>query len=80
MLYINADLCKGNSEENRFPIPCYLIDAFAKYDCDERNPKRILEKLSSSIDIEGIIKLYLAVTKAYTQEFYEKNSYNIYRT
>lgn len=73
MLYRKADLCKSNSEENRFPIPYYLIDAFAKYECNERTPYQISEQLNNSKNIETIIKLYAAVTKAYTKEFNESN-------
>lgn len=73
LLYKKADLCKSNSEENRFPIPYYLIDAFAKYECNERTPHNISEQLKDSKNIETIIKLYAAVTKAYTREFNESN-------
>lgn len=73
LLYRKADLCKSSSDENRFPIPYYLIDAFAKYECDERTPYQISEQLNDSKNIETIIKLYAAVTKAYTKEFNESN-------
>ena len=73
LLYRKADLCKSNSEENRFPIPYYLVDAFAKYECNERTPQKVSEKLSNTKDIENIIKLYSAVTKAYTREYNENN-------
>lgn len=73
LLYKKADVCKNNSEENRFPIPYYLIDAFAKYECNERTPGEILGKLNDSKEIENIIKLYAAVTKAYTKDFNEDN-------
>lgn len=73
LLYKKADLCKCNSDENRFPIPYYLIDAFAKYECNERTPAEIIENLSDSKKIENIIKLYSAVTKAYTQDYSEDN-------
>lgn len=71
LLYKKADLCKSDSEENRFPIPYYLIDAFAKYECNERTPNQIPERLSNGQNIENIIKLYTAVTKAYTREVNE---------
>lgn len=73
LLYRKADLCKSSSDENRFPIPYYLIDAFAKYECAERTPYQISEQLNDSKNIETIIKLYAAVTKAYTKEFNESN-------
>ena len=73
LLYRKADLCKSSSDENRFPIPYYLIDAFAKYECNERTPYQVSEQLNDSKNIETIIKLYAAVTKAYTKEFNESN-------
>lgn len=73
LLYKKADLCKSNSEENRFPIPYYLIDGFAKYECNERISNQISEQLSDHQSIENIIKLYTAVTKAYTRDINETN-------
>lgn len=71
LLYKKADLCKSNSEENRFPIPYYLIDGFAKYECNERISNQISKQLSDHQSIENIIKLYTAVTKAYTRDINE---------
>lgn len=73
LLYKKADLCKSNSEENRFPIPYYLIDGFAKYECNERISNQISKQLSDLQSIENIIKLYTAVTKAYTRDINETN-------
>lgn len=73
LLYKKADLCKSNSEENRFPIPYYLIDGFAKYECNERISNEISKQLSDHQRIENIIKLYTAVTKAYTRDINETN-------
>lgn len=73
LLYKKADLCKSNSEENRFPIPYYLIDGFAKYECSERISNQISKQLSDLQSIENIIKLYTAVTKAYTRDINETN-------
>lgn len=73
LLYKKADLCKSNSKENRFPIPYYLIDSFSKFECEERNPQNILKQLNDSEKIEKIIKLYTAVTKAYTKEISDNN-------
>ena len=74
LLYKKADICKAKSTENRFPIPYYLIDSFAKFECDDRNPELISAKLSTNNDIENIIKLYTRVTKAYTKEINQKRS------
>lgn len=67
LLYKKADMCKTNSPENRFPIPYYLIDCFAKFECVERQPEFILEQLDNTACIKNIIKLYTVVTKAYTK-------------
>ncbi|OQB13334.1 MAG: hypothetical protein BWY15_01798 [Firmicutes bacterium ADurb.Bin193] len=67
LLYRKADVNKSNSSENRFPIPYYLIDAFALYECSNRKPELISNKLNSSELIENTIKLYTIVTKAYTK-------------
>lgn len=71
LLYKKADLSKSNSEDNRFPIPYYLIDAFAKYECSDRDASQVVEQLSSCENIERIIKLYTGVTKAYTKQINE---------
>lgn len=73
LLYKKADLCKSNSKENRFPIPYYLIDAFAKFECNERNPQNISEQLNDSEKIDNTIKLYTAVTKSYTKRINDSN-------
>lgn len=73
LLYKKADLCKSNSKENRFPIPYYLIDAFAKFECNERNPHNISEQLNDSKKIDNTIKLYTAVTKSYTKRINDSN-------
>lgn len=67
LLYKKADICKSNSQENRFPIPYYLIDAFAKYECKNRMPMLISSNLNSNSKIDRIIQLYTMVTKAYTK-------------
>lgn len=67
LLYKKADICKSNSQENRFPIPYYLIDAFAKYECENRTPILISSNLCSSSKIDKVTQLYTAVTKAYTK-------------
>ena len=67
LLYKKADIRKAKSTENRFPIPYYLIDSFAKFECDERKPELISTKLGISDDIENIIGLYTRVTNAYTK-------------
>lgn len=72
MLYKRAEQEKKSSEDDRNPIPYYLIDGFAKYDCSERNSNLISEKLSDSGKINKIVKLYTLVTKDYTREYLKK--------
>lgn len=72
MLYKKAEEVKG---DGRAPIPYYLIDCFARYECKERTPKMILPELSTQDKIKYIIALYQAVTQAYANEYLQ--TYNI---
>lgn len=72
LLYLKAEKVKKEKDDGRTPIPYYLIDGFAKYECDERNPKLISTELSDSKKIHNIIVLYTGVSKAYTREYYKK--------
>ena len=74
LLYKRAEEEKGKKSDSRAPIPYYLVDCFARYECKERTAKLILQELSSNDKIEYIIKLYTAVTKAYTKEYFSKNN------
>lgn len=74
LLYKRADDEKNKKSDSRAPIPYYLIDCFARYECKERTANLILTELSSNDKIEHIIKLYTAVTKAYAKEYYAKYS------
>lgn len=69
LLYKKAEILKNKSQENRIPIPYYLIDGFAKYECKERNISMINIALDSTEKIEKIMKLYTAVSKAYTKNY-----------
>ena len=73
LLYKRAEEEKSKKSDSRAPIPYYLIDCFARYECKERTAKLILQELSSNDKIEYIIRLYTAVTKAYTNEYFSKN-------
>ena len=75
MLYKKAEQVKKEKEDKRTPIPYYLIDGFAKYECSERNPELIGDQLSDTKAINNIITLYTGVTRAYTKEYSKK--YNI---
>lgn len=71
LLYFLSEKHKKQSEDRHTPISYYLIDCFAKYDCDNRSVEMISEKLESYDQIKEIIKLYSAVTKAYTKEYFK---------
>lgn len=75
LLYKRAEQTKKEKEDSRVPIPYYLIDCFARYECQGRNVEKIIEELDSNYKIERIIKLYTAVTKAYAREY--NKSYDI---
>lgn len=75
LLYKRAEQTKKKKEDSRTPIPYYLIDGFAKHECENRNPEKIHNQLSDRNKNDKIISLYTAVTKAYTKEFFKK--YNI---
>lgn len=72
LLYKRAEQTKKERNDSRTPIPYYLIDGFAKYECENRNPEKIQNQLSDRNKINKIINLYTAVTKAYTKEYFKK--------
>lgn len=72
LLYKRAEKTKKEKDDSRAPIPYYLIDCFAKYECLGRNVKNISKELNSNDKVERIIKLYTAVTKAYAREYFKK--------
>lgn len=72
LLYKRAEQTKKEKNDSRTPIPYYLIDGFAKHECDNRNPGKIQNQLSDKCKINRIINLYTAVTKAYTREYFKK--------
>lgn len=72
LLYRRAEQVKKESADKRTPVPYYLIDAFAKYECDNRDVNNISSALENSDKINKIIRLYTAVTKAYCNEYKKK--------
>jgi hypothetical protein len=72
LLYKRAEQEKKLNDDQRAPIPYYLIDGFAKHECKNRNAALITYSLNCKEKIHQIIKLYTAVTKAYSKE-YSKN-------
>lgn len=75
MLYKRADQEKVKNDDSRVPIPYYLIDFFAKYECEDRNPSNISAQLDDIVKINHIIKCYTGVTKGYMNRY--SNDYNI---
>ena len=51
------------------PISFYLIDGFAKYECNSRDGKLISVNLSSADSVKKIIKIYNVVSKNYAKRF-----------
>ncbi len=72
LLYKKAEETKNAKADSRAPIPYYLVDCFARYECKERTKELISTELSSNEKIEKIIKLYKGVSKAYTKEYEKK--------
>ena len=72
---MRAEQAKKESEDKRIPIPYYLIDAFAKYECTNRNALFIKNNLNSAQQINNLVKFYTYVTKYYTKDY--NNKYNI---
>lgn len=69
LLYRRAEQEKVKNDDARTPIPYYLIDFFAKYECNNRNESNIKDELSNTNKIDGIIMLYSRVTKAYAKQY-----------
>ena len=75
MLYKRADQEKVKNDDSRVPIPYYLIDFFAKYECEDRNQSNIATQLDDIVKINHIIKCYTGVTKGYMNRY--RNDYNV---
>ena len=69
MLYKKAEQTKKETDDARAPIPYYLIDFFARYECKNRDYKEIKNQLSDNQKIENIIDLYKKVSKAYAKRY-----------
>lgn len=72
MLYKRAEQTKKEKNDSRTPIPYYLIDGFAKHECEGRNPAKIIEQLGDRDRVNKVINLYTAVSKAYAREYLKK--------
>lgn len=66
LLYLRSEYEKSqNSVNGRVPISWYLIEGFAKYECGGGDFSRISEVLSTSADVDRIIRVYIATTMSY---------------
>lgn len=74
LLHMKAEQNKRKSKDKRIPIPYYVIDGFAKYDCKDRNPLLIKENLSNKEKISRILKIYTVVSSLYTSQYCSKNN------
>lgn len=72
MLYKRAEQAKKEKKDSRAPIPYYLIDAFARHECEGKQVEKIVDCLNNNEKVERIINLYTAVTKAYCSDYYKK--------
>ncbi len=70
LLYKRAERTKKSKNDSRFPIPYYLVDGFARFECNGRSSDLIQAGLSDSAKVDKIIKLYTMVTSAYTTEYF----------
>ena len=71
LIYKRAEQEKLQTNDARTPIPYYLVDFFAKYECGDRTVERISEELSDESKINAIIRLYTAITKGYTTRYHK---------
>ena len=72
LLYYRAEQEKKRNSEKRIPIHYYLIDAFAKYECQNRKAENISSSLDTPEKINNIVNLYSFVTGAYYREYSKK--------
>lgn len=70
-LYKKSELTKKQEGDLRAPIPYYLIDFFAKYECKNRKPELIIENLDSTDKILEIVEQYKKITKNYAKKYYK---------
>lgn len=72
LLYRRAEEEKKRTGDGRSPIPYYLIDFFAFYECENRQVRYIENKLNDEKRIDQVIELYRKVTKRYARKYFEK--------
>lgn len=68
LLYKRSEIEKKNSESGNNPIVYYLIDGFAKYECNGRKLSMLKNNLDTLEKVNKIINLYKGATKMYAME------------
>jgi len=71
LLYKRAEQEKKEENDQRAPIPYYLIDFFAKYECKNRSPQKIEEWLTDENAINTVVEKYKKVTRGYAKKYYK---------
>lgn len=76
LLYARAEQDRKSQKygDDRTPIPLYLIDFFARFECDSRNISKISSVLDNSQKIDDMIKKYSNFTRSYTKMYNQRNS------
>lgn len=74
LLYLKAEISKKESQDGRTPIPYYLIDGFALYDCNNRCVNNITQILKDKKNIEKILHVYKMTIVMYTKTYETKHN------
>ena len=56
------------------PIPFYLVDAFAEYECSHRDKKLISANLSTQAQVKKLLRIYTAACKQYAKRFMQAHN------
>ncbi len=71
LLYEKAEKAKSLTDTRRFPVLYFLIEGFAKFECQNKSLS-ISSVLTDSKKIDTIIKIYTEVSERYYEYFKEK--------
>lgn len=76
LLYSRAEQDKKNQVygDDRTPIPLYLIDFFARYECDGRSISKLSMVLTDSTVINRFIEKYSRFTRSYAANYNQTNN------
>ena len=72
LLYLRAEQEKKASDNGKMPIPFYLIDFFAQFEC-RSDATNISNVLSTKEDVDRIIKLYKMTISGYYSDWTDNN-------